>query len=621
MSPVASDEAPAEERPGSACVAGERNERPVVNSITIDRAVPMTARDGVVLATDVYRPEGDGPFPTLVYRVRGGRSSAFIAGFMLLNPLDAVERGYAVVVQEVRGRAGSQDRWQPFVRERDDSEDCLDWVLEQPWCDGRLGSYGTAYSAVGALQMAALGREELKAVVVIGTGADYHDGWIYTSGAFELGWNVYWVYMTLSESIRRLPVDEATRAELKARHARAIIEAPAMAARLPLRDHPLLTEGGDTQLHEWLDHPDYDDYWSAVDLLPHVGRMRTPVLSLVGWWDNFLSSQLDLYRAMSERSPEPARSGHRLVIGPWEHCNYVMGLSTNRTGDVEFGPEAGCGVAVSGPLALDWFDRWVCGHETGPAGGVRYWQVGARPGDGEWRDVDAWPPAHTEERWFLHSDGAANTSSGDGTLSTEPPDANAPADTFTYDPADPTPTVGGKTLMPTIQRAGIEDRASVEERADVLCFTSAPLDGSLAVGGPIRVELWASSTAVDTDFTAHLVDVDEHGYCAGVAEGIVRARYRQSVKQRAPLLTAGEPTSFTIDLWDLAYTFDTGHRLRLEISSSNFPRFDRNLNTAAGADPAVPFGSEGLDEAVVAQQTILHTAGFPSCVVLPVVRP
>ena len=330
-------------------------------------------------------PTLPGPFPTLVYRVRGGRSSAFIAGVLLLNPLDAVERGYAVVIQEVRGRAGSQDRWHPFVRERDDSEDCLDWVVAQPWCDGRLGAYGTAYSAVGALQMAALGRDELKAVAVLGTGADYHDGWIYTSGAFELGWNVYWVYMTLSESIARLPVDDATRAELKARHARAIIDAPAMAARLPLRDHPLLTEAGDTQFHEWLDHPDYDDYWAGVDLLARAERMRTPVLSLIGWWDNFLSSHLDLYRAMTERAQEPGRSHHRLVIGPWEHCNYVMSLSTNRTGDVEFGPTAAAGVGVSGPLVLDWFDRWVQGRDTGPAGGVRYWQVG----------VDVWREAET----------------------------------------------------------------------------------------------------------------------------------------------------------------------------------------------------------------------------------
>ena len=586
----------------------------MTHTITIERDLPMTTRDGVVLATDVYRPDGPGPFPTLIYRVRGGRSSAFIAGFMLLNPLEAVERGYAVAIQEVRGRAASQDRWQPFTHERDDSEDCLDWVLAQPWCDGRIGSYGTAYSAVGATQMACLGRDELKAIVVLGTGADYHDGWIYTSGAFELGWNVYWVYMTLSESIRRLDVDDATRAELKARHAEAIIDAPAMAARLPLRDHPLLVECGDTQYHEWLDHPDYDDYWAGVDLLAAVDRIRTPVLSLVGWWDNFLSSHLDLYRAMTARSPEPARSHHRLVVGPWEHCNYVMGLSTNRTGDVEFGPAANAGVAVSGPLALDWFDRWLLGRDAGAAGGVRYWQVGTEA----WRDTDSWPPPHTTRRWYLRSNGAGRASAGDGLLSLDAPAADEPADGYRYDPAAPTPTTGGKTLMPTIARAGIIDRRGVEARDDVLCYTSPPLDADLAVGGRIGVELWITSSVVDTDFVAHLVDVEPSGFCRGVAEGIVRTRYRDSVKQRSPLLTPGEPTLLRIDLWDLGYTFGAGHRLRVEVASSNFPRFDRNLNTAAGADPTVPFGSESLADAVVADQQVLHDADHPSALVLPV---
>ena len=586
----------------------------MTHTITIERDVPMTTRDGVVLATDVYRPDGPGPFPTLIYRVRGGRSSAFIAGFMLLNPLEAVERGYAVAIQEVRGRAASQDRWQPFTHERDDSEDCLDWVLAQPWCDGRIGSYGTAYSAVGATQMACLGRDELKAIVVLGTGADYHDGWIYTSGAFELGWNVYWVYMTLSESIRRLDVDDATRAELKARHAEAIIDAPAMAARLPLRDHPLLVECGDTQYHEWLDHPDYDDYWAGVDLLAAADRIRTPVLSLVGWWDNFLSSHLDLYRAMTARSPEPARSHHRLVVGPWEHCNYVMGLSTNRTGDVEFGPAANAGVAVSGPLALDWFDRWLLGRDAG-AGGRRPLLAGGHRGLARHRLLAT--AAHDAAVVPALERRGADIGRRRAARSTRPRRTSPATATATTRPT-PTPTIGGKTLMPTIARAGIIDRREVEARDDVLCYTSPPLDADLAVGGRIGVELWVTSSAVDTDFVAHLVDVEPSGFCRGVAEGIVRTRYRDSVKQRSPLLTPGEPTLLRIDLWDLGYTFGAGHRLRVEVASSNFPRFDRNLNTAAGADPTVPFGSESLADAVVADQQVLHDADHPSALVLPV---
>lgn len=585
--------------------------------IFIERALPVRARDGIVLATDVYRPDAPGPFPTLIYRVRGGRSSAFIAGVLLLNPLEAVDRGYAVVIQEVRGRAGSDDRWQPFTHERNDSEDCLDWVVAQPWCDGRIGTYGTAYSAVGAMQMAALGRPEVQAVAVLGTGADYHNGWIYTSGAFELGWNVYWAYMTLKESIGRLDVDDATRADLERRHSASIIDAHGIASRLPLRDHPLLLEVGDTQFHEWLDHPDYDDYWESVDLLAAGDRITAPTLSLIGWWDNFLSSHLDLYRALSPHAP------HRTVIGPWEHCNYVMSLSTNRTGDIEFGTPAAAGVGVSGPLVLDWFDRWILGRDTGAASGVRYWQLGVD----EWRETASWPPPNHPERWYFHSSGRAATTHHDGRLTPDIPKHGIgdeihgdqqDGDEYDYDPADPAPTVGGKTLMPTIMGAGVKDRAEVAQRSDVACYTSDVLDTAVEIAGPVSVELWASSSAVDTDFTAHLVDVSPDGYCAGLADGIVRARYRDSPKYRSPSLVPDEPTKYTIDLWDLAHTFLPGHRIRVEISSSNFPRFDRNLNTARGADPAVPFGSESLAEADVAHQRIFHDAVCPTCLILPV---
>jgi uncharacterized protein len=569
-----------------------------VNTV-VERELMVTTRDGVRLATDVYRPEGPGPFPTLVYRIRGSRSAAFIVGLLLLNPLEAVRRGYAVVVQEVRGRAGSESRWHPFVHERKDGEDCLEWVLAQPWCDGRLATYGTAYSAETALAIAALGRDEVKAVAVLGTGADYHDGWVYTSGAFELGWNVYWAYMTLSESIGRLDVDEDTRAELRREYAAALIDAPKTAERLPITDHPLLERCGELQYHEWLEHPDYDEYWEAVDVLASIDRIRAPILSIAGWHDNFLASHMALYRAARERAPEPGRSHHRLIVGPWEHANYVSPFSTSRTGAVEFGPSARCGEAFSGPLLLDWFDRWVKGLDTGTAAGVRYWQLG----EDEWREAASWPPEHAERRLYLRAG---------GDLGDEPPAGDEPADAYVYDPLDPVPTIGGKTLMPTIMGAGIEDQRPVESRPDVICFTSPELTEPVAVHGPVRVELWASSSAVDTDFTAKLVDVAPDGFAANLADGIVRARYRDSPRKRSAPLTPGAATRFAIDLWDLAHTFLRGHRIRVEISSSNFPRFDRNMNTGR------ELGADGPDDAIRAEQEIHHDAAHPSALVLAV---
>lgn len=571
------------------------------HAVRIERDVMVELRDGVRLATDVYLPPGEGPFPTLLTRVRGSRSSAFIVGVLLANPLESARRGYAVVVQEVRGRAGSEAAWHPFLHEVTDGEDCLDWVVAQPWCDGRLGAYGTAYSASTALYVAALGREEVKACAVLGTGADLHDGWVYTNGAFELGWNVYWAYMTLSESIGRLDVDAETRAGLEREYAQAIREAPAVAARLPISDHPLLERCGDTQYREWLEHPDYDDYWRAIDVLAGVERLRAPLLSIVGWHDNFLKSHFDLYRALAPDVP------HRLVCGPWEHTNYVSPFSTSRTGAIEFGPAAACGVGFSTPLVLDWFDRWLKGEERGRAGGVRYWQLG----ENEWREAASWPPPHVEQRWYLSSGGRANTLAGDGTLA-RAATGEEPPDSFRYDPLDPVPTVGGKTLMPTIGRAGIEDQTAVELREDVLCYTSPALEEPVALHGPVRAELWAASSAPDTDFTAKLVDVAPDGFAANLADGIVRARYRESTKRRSEPLRQGEPSLFTVDLWDLAHTFLPGHRIRLEVSSSNFPRFDRNTNTGN------ELGADSEADVQTALQQVFHDPARSSALVLPV---
>jgi putative CocE/NonD family hydrolase len=578
------------------------------HSVVIDRDLAVTTRDGIDLATDVYRPDGNGPFPTLVFRIRGPRSHAFITGLLLLNPIEAVRRGYAVVIQEVRGRSGSGAQWHPFIHERADGEDCLNWVLEQRWCDGRLGSYGTAYSAATAVSMAALGREEMKALCLLGTGADYHDGWVYTNGAFELGWNVYWAYMTLSETIYRMDVAPEETARLRRAYEQAIIHAPEIAARLPISDHPLLTECGEMQYHEWLAHPDYDEYWKSFDVLADVETISTPVLSIVGWHDNFLKAHMDLYRAMRERSPEPGRSHHRILIGPWEHANYVNPFSTSRTGAVQFGPGAACGVLVSGPMLLDWMDRWVKGEDSGPSGGIRYWQMGVD----EWRETPEWPPAHETRSLYLRSAGRANTLDGDGMLAALPPGPGEPVDSYVYDPLDPVPTVGGRTLMPTIMLAGIEDQTEVEFRDDVLCYSTPVLTTPVEVAGPVTATLWAASSAVDTDFTAKLVDVDPDGAAWHMADGIVRARYRESTQRRSAPLTPGEPVQFEVDLWDLAHTFEPGHRIRLEISSSNFPRFDRNMNTGH------ELGADGAEDAIRAGQQILHDAEHPSALVLPV---
>ena len=575
----------------------------MTNLFHLERGQEVPMGDGTKLVTDVYRPSGDGPWPTLVFRVRGSLSAGFITHVLMLNPFLAVERGYAVVIQQVRGRGLSGGEWNPFFNEGSDGADCVRWVLDQPWCDGRIGTYGTAYSAYSALQLVAQGFDEVKACTVLGTNANPYDNWVYTADCFELGWNVYWAYMLGIESIGRLDCTEEERAQIKSDLSQAIIDLPDVVGRLPIDAHPELRNGISPCYEDWLRHSSYDEYWDAINIIKEAPQISAPILSIVGWHDNFLKSHLDMYHQITSVGAEPGRSNHRMVVGPWEHASYVNPFSTSSNGVWEFGLEASSGVGLSGSLVLDWMDRWVK-EETGEeTGGVRYWQMG----ENCWNEVGAWPPAGTETSWYLSSEGGEAASRNEGELVLQAPQQQD-ADTFDYDPADPTQTVGGKILMPFIQLAGVYDQTSVEQRSDVACYTSPILTEPVAVSGPVKCVLWVSSSAVETDFTAKLLDVEPDGIAANLADGIIRL---SRAFPDGPL----EPDTVReveIDLWDLGHTFLPGHQIRLEVASANFPRFDRNLNVIAESGPP------SLDDAVVASQVIYHDESRPSRLVLTV---
>ncbi len=572
------------------------------NLIHVERGHVVLMADGVKLVTDVYHPAGDGPWPTLVFRVRGSLSAGFITSVLMLNPMLAVERGYAVVIQQVRGRGLSEGEWNPFFNEGSDGADCVRWVLDQSWCDGRIGTYGTAYSAFAALQLVAQGFEEVKACTVLGTNANPYDNWIYTSECFELGWNVYWAYMMGMESIGRLECSDEERAQIRADLSQAIINAPEVVRRLPIDQHPELLNGVSPCYEDWLEHSSYDEYWDSINILKKAPQISAPILSIVGWHDNFLKSHFDLYRQITSVGAEPGRSNHRMVVGPWEHVSYVSPFATSANGVREFGLEASSGVGLSGPLVLDWMDRWVKEEKTTvEVGGVRYWQMG----ENSWKEVDVWPPVGVETSWYLSSEGGDDAVRNKGELVLEAPGRQV-ADTFQYDPVDPTPTVGGKLLMPTIQSAGIRDQTAVEQRSDVACYTSPVLTGPVVVSGPVKCLLWVSTSAQDTDFTAKLVDIEPGGMAANLADGIVRLSKAFPGQVNEP----GAIREVEIDLWDLGHTFLPGHQIRLEVASANFPRFDRNLNVVAGSD--LP----SIDEAVTATQTIHHDADRPSRLIL-----
>ena len=572
------------------------------NLIHVERGHVVPMADGVKLVTDVYHPAGDGPWPTLVFRVRGSLSAGFITSVLMLNPMLAVERGYAVVIQQVRGRGLSEGEWNPFFNEGSDGADCVRWVLDQSWCDGRIGTYGTAYSAFAALQLVAQGFEEVKACTVLGTNANPYDNWIYTAECFELGWNVYWAYMMGIESIGRLECSDEERAQSRSDLSQAIINAPEVVRRLPIDQHPELLNGVSPCYEDWLEHSSYDEYWDSINILKKAPQISAPILSIVGWHDNFLKSHFDLYRQITSAGAEPGRSNHRMVVGPWEHVSYVSPFATSANGVREFGLEASSGVGLSGPLVLDWMDRWVKEEKTTvEVSGVRYWQMG----ENSWKEVDVWPPVGVETSWYLSSEGGDDAARNKGELVLEAPGRQV-ADTFQYDPVDPTPTVGGKLLMPTIQSAGIHDQTAVEQRSDVACYTSPVLTGPVAVSGPVKCLLWVSTSAQDTDFTAKLVDIEPGGMAANLADGIVRLSKTFPGQVNEP----GAIREVEIDLWDLGHTFLPGHQIRLEVASANFPRFDRSLNVVAGPD--LP----SIDDAVTATQTIHHDADRPSRLIL-----
>jgi putative CocE/NonD family hydrolase len=377
-------------------------------------------------------------------------------------------------------------------------------------------------------------------------------------------------------------------------------------AYLPLKDFPLLQhERLAPYYYDWLAHPNDDEYWRQWNIADRHPQVTVPALNVGGWYDIFLGGTLRNYLGMRQDGGNAQAKQQRLIIGPWFHTT----MWPNIAGEVDFGLRAqGLAIDLEG-IILRWFDHWLKAIDTGmlrePP--VKLFVMG----ENVWRDEREWPLARAQHtRYYFHSGGRANTRHGDGVLSLEPP-SHEPADHYLYDPRHPVPTRGGglccwQASVP----GGAYDQRSVEERSDVLVYSTPPLAQAMEVTGPIVLKLWASSSAVDTDFTAKLVDVEPSGYARNLTDGILRARYRESTA-RPTLIEPGRVYEYTIDLWATSNLFKAAHRIRVEVSSSNFPRFDRNPNTGH------PFAQDA--ELRPATQTILHDADHPSHIVLPIV--
>jgi hypothetical protein len=593
-----------------------------------DQTIAM--RDGVRLATDIYRPARngaavEGKFPVVLERTPYGKSRvAGVANYF--TPL-----GYVVVAQDVRGRYQSEGHWFPLRDDPNDGFDTARWVGSQPWCDGGIGTVGTSYDGGAQHAMAIANAPYLKTMIPVDAMSDIGRYGVRHNGAFELRW-FNWVFtLGNADATQSLPA-AAARAAADQTAATALMDLASHVREyvrgLPLRPGttPLqLAPDYEAWLLEAMSHGDYDDFWKnhGSSVVDHLAEYKDiPVLHFTGWYDSWGTQVANLNYVELRQAK---RSVQRLIVGPWTHG----GQTHSYAGRAQFTPDAA--LDLDG-LRLRWFDHWLKGMDNGVdrEAPVRIYVMGG--GDahktpegrlfvgGRWRDEREWPLARAKDTpYYLHAGGL---------LSAGAPAAEAPI-TYAFDPRNPVPTLGGNvssegTLMfqgAADQRCGLDfwlctDTRPLSARNDVLVFRTAPLERDTEVTGRLIVKLWASSDAPDTDFTAKLIDVypPNRDFPAGVdlnvGDSIVRGRYRNG-PGKAQMLTPGQPYEFTIEMYPTSLVFQRGHRIRLDISSSNFPRFDVNPNTGEPLN--------GNRRWQIANNTVYLDAQRPSRILLPIV--
>ena len=572
----------------------------------IEKDVAMATRDGLTLRADVYRPEGRGRHPVLLSRLPYDKSLRRRPG-----DIDVfVEQGYVVIMQDTRGRFASDgDLYYPLNHEAEDGYDAVEWAAGLPYSNGQVGTMGQSYLGATQYLLAPTRPPHLRASFPASAAADFHQCWVYhTGGAFELGWQIPYAILMARDTIARRGLTGTLLPMLERELAKAETPwAPPLSdeayRRLPLMDWADLLRPVAPYLTDYLREPEDGPAWWKTNLARRHAEIDVPMYHVTSWYDIFLHGGIANFCGLRERAmTETARAAQKLLIGPWAHLFPYTSPTSTGTGEIDFGPAS---MIDLHEVQLRWFDQWLKGVDTAilDEPPIRIFVMG----ENRWREEREWPLARTRYTpYYFRSGGRANGASGDGALSPARPGEEA-ADHYVYDPDDPVPTRGGNTL---ILPMGVFDQRQVEERDDVLVYTSEPVSAPLEVTGPLLVTLYAATSAPDTDFTAKLVDVRPDGYAQNLADGIVRARYRDS-RTEPSLLTPGDVTRFAIDLWATSHVFLPGHRLRVEISSSNFPRFDRNLNT--GDDQAT-----GTDRQP-ARQTIFHDSRYPSHITLPVI--
>ena len=569
--------------------------------IKLEFDVKVLMRDGAKLSANIWRPDAEGKFPVIfMYNPYDNTSRSMIKKAQYFVP-----RGYVFAAIDVRGRYDSEGAsylyWDPDWRngkfDGQDVYDCHTWLGEQPWSSGKIGMTGGSYLGFVQWMGAPLANPYLTTLIPYVSPDDHYDN-VFPNGAFQL-----------SNSLGLL----SGLGNLTANNNRDLgsyfYNYEKLYRHLPIRtmDEALFGQT-DILWQDLIDHPDNDHYWRfSVGDRPRAGEMsagkypqvKVPTLNITGWYDQVSQATINNYLGMVRYGPEELRDQHHLLVGPWRH-----GVGPREVGDLDYGPEADVDFL---PIELRWYDYWLKGIDNG--------MMDEPPvdifvmGENRWRSEQEWTLSRAQEtKYYFHSSGRANTRFGDGSLNTTPP-ADEPTDSFVYDPEDPVPTYGGNVSMYP-STGGPRDQRAIQRRDDVLVYTGGTLTKDIEVTGRILTKVYAASSAADTDFTAKLVDVHPNGYAQLLAEGIIRARYRNSFKKQE-LLTPEEVYEYTVDLWSVSHVFQKGHKIQVEISSSNFPKYDRNPNTGH------KYGEDA--ELQKASQEMYHNSQYPSHIIFPVV--
>jgi putative CocE/NonD family hydrolase len=559
--------------------------------IRLDLGVMIPMRDGVKLSSDFYFPDAEGKFPAILIRTPYNNS---IPVYDRYGKFYAT-RGYVVVIQDCRGRYDSEGEWYPFVGEEYDGYDTVEWIAKQPWSNGKIGMTGVSY--VGFVQwMAAVEQPpHLTCIFTYGSPSNiYGDTW-FSYGTLYLMDAMTWAFLMHGRTNQNMGVNEW----------------------LNLKDHlPLATLdeflGRKIEFwKEWLSHPNYDEYWAKQGMKNRYQRINIPSVIVTGWYDDGQHGALENYYGLMREGTDFAKKNAKLIIGYWRHGGPYPHSENDYTklGAFDFGPDALLDLET---YELRWFDCWLKEFKNNimNEAKVKLFILGKD----EWRDEKEWPLPDTEyTKFYFHSSGKANTLFGDGRLSMEV-SGEQPPDKYVYDPADPVPSVrGGTGARGGISSDPIDQRVN-EKRMDVLCYTSDVLKDDIEIVGPVKIVLFASSSARDTDFCGKLVDVHPNGAAYNVcyaASGLISARFRESM-EKPSLIEPGKVYRYEIELRPTGTILKKGHRIRVEISSSDFPIFNRNLNT--GKDPYT------TTEMVKADQEIFHNPEYSSHIVLPVIE-